>query len=134
MKRRISIFALSFLLFMTSWISATAVKAETTYTWEYVGGSFCGTEEGDMRVMHQKINETHSDGEQNYADLYCALQLPPKSIPADKELALKVKLYGTVYVFPAYVLENSTNFPSYFFRNSVPPGISSIAVMAFCFT
>ena len=96
MKRRISIFALSFLLFMTSWISATAVKAETTYTWEYVGGSFCGTEEGDMRVMHQKINETHSDGEQNYADLYCALQIPPKSIPADKELALKVKLSGTV--------------------------------------
>ena len=78
------------------YISATAVFAETTYTWVRCGSSCSGTTENGMLVMHNTINDRHADGEQNYAETYCALQVPPDTFPADKELALKVQLYGNV--------------------------------------
>ena len=46
------------------YVSATAVFAETTYTWVRCGSSYSGTMENGMLVMHNTINDSHTDGEQ----------------------------------------------------------------------
>ena len=76
--------------------SAVFVSAETTYTWQCTYSTTSGIQEDGYQVMHTTVNDTHADGETNYADIYCALQIPPDSFPADKELALGFKLYGNV--------------------------------------
>ena len=76
--------------------SALTVSAEPTYTWVRTYSDTSGTQEDGFQVMHTTIESSHADGEQNYAEVYCALETPPDSFPADQELALKVKLYGNV--------------------------------------
>ena len=65
-------------------------------TWEYCGGSFYGEVVDGMRVLHDVISSSHADGETNYADVYTECETPPPTIPANEELALKVRIYGDV--------------------------------------
>ena len=94
-KCRYLFLAMSSLL-MILYFSADAAFAETTYTWRRTYSLTSGTQEDGCQIMHNTINSSHADGETNYADVYCALEIPPESFPADQELSLRFKLYGTV--------------------------------------
>lgn len=83
-------------LLLTLCFAVPVVHAEETYTWKRIYSSASGTIEDGFQVMHRTINETKADGEQNYADVYCALEVPPESFPADQELSLRFRLYGDV--------------------------------------
>ena len=74
----------------------TKASAGSRLLWRRVSTNLYGLWENGFQVMHHTINESHADGEQNYADVYCALEIPPDSFPADEKLSLKFKLYGKV--------------------------------------
>ena len=95
MKKYRYLFLVSALLIVL-YLSAAAVYAETTYTWKNVGGLSSATKENGFLIMHKNFDTTHADGETNYADVYFALEIPPASFPADQDLSLKLKVYGTV--------------------------------------
>ena len=94
-KKYLSLFPVLFFFVMLC-LPVSAVSAETTCTWKQVYSTTYGTQENGFQIMHRNVNTTHADGETNYADIYCALEIPPQSFPADQELSLKFKLYGNV--------------------------------------